>query len=170
MEDMWFNIKYYLWHRPKDFYHDVKWFLKNLWVFRKQMWKFRPWDFYHNFQLFAFSLELLSNQIRNGVEEERSATKKSDAIDELVGLMKTLSEDDFEMYEEYSNGDKFIITPAKYNNEYKKRRNKALKRIFRIIKGQDDKEFEGIDLTSSEEHYDKWVEKFDGTGYYGWWE
>lgn len=171
MKDLWFNIKFYLWEKPKDWYYNVKWFFKNLWRFRKQLWNYRTWDYSYCVGLFADSLEWLSEQIKNGHEEERSATKKSFALNELVMLLRKIyDDDDFGCMNDFFDGEHITVSGDEYHKEYMKRRNKVLNRIQRIIKGQDEKVFESLKDSDIVDHYDKWVELFDGTGYEGWWE
>lgn len=169
--DILFNIKYYLWEKPKDWYYNMKWLLKNLWNFRKELWNFRSWDFGYCVEMFARSLELLSDQIKNGHEEQRAATKKSYAINELVLQLRKLSNDnDFGCFDDFFDGNKLTVSSEEYNEEYTKRREEVLNRIIRILRGQEDKDFEGVCPYFDYEDYNKWVEKFDGTGYGGWWE
>lgn len=169
--DILFDIKYYLWEKPKDWYYNMKWLFKNLWNFRKELWNFRSWDFSYCIEMFARSLELLSEQIENGHEERRSAIKKTIAINELVMQLRKLSDDnDFGCSDEFFDEKGLTIPIDEYSRIYTKRRNKTLNRIHRLLKGQDVKEFEGVTMFGGEDEYDKWVEKFDGTGYEGWWE
>ena len=169
--DILFDIKYYLWEKPKDWYYNMRWLFKNLWNFRKEIWNFRSWDFAYCVEMFARSLELLSDQIKNGHEEQRSAIKKSYAINELVMQLRKLSDDnDFGCFDEFFDGNNLTVSSEEYNKEYTKRREEVLNRIVRLLKGQDEKVFDGTTNLGSEEEYDKWVDKFDGTGYGGWWE
>ena len=169
--DILFDIKYYLWEKPKDWYYNMRWLFKNLWNFRKEIWNFRSWDFAYCVEMFARSLELLSDQIKNGHEEQRSAIKKSYAINELVMQLRKLSDDnDFGCFDEFFDGNNLTVSSEEFNKEYTKRREEVLNRIVRLLKGQDENVFEGTTNLGSEEEYDKWVEKFDGTGYGGWWE
>lgn len=169
--DILFNIKYHLWEKPKDWYYNVRWFIKNLWNFRKEIWSFRSWDFAYCVEMFARSLELLSDQIRNGHEEERSATKKSYAINELVLQLRKISNDnDFGCFDEFFDGNHITVSSDEYNKEYLKRRKETLDRIHRLLAGQNKEDFDEYNVLAGEEHYDKWVEKYDGSGYEGWWE
>jgi hypothetical protein len=165
--DILFNIRYYLWEKPKDWFYNTKWLFKNLWNFRKELWNFRSWDFAYCVEMFARSLELLSEQIKDGHEESRSAIKKMYAINELVLQLRKLSDDNDFGCDEFFNGSNMTVSSEEFNKEYRKRRNATLDRIHRLLKGQDESDFEGANMVDS---YDKWVDKFDGTGYGGWWE
>lgn len=157
LKDLMWDIRYYVYTVPKDHYYRVKWFFSNLKRFWVTLWEYRTYDYAYNFILFADSLEWLATQIENGVEEERSATKKAKAIRELVFLLRNLV-DDFEInIQDYRN-------ICECNEAYLEKRNECLNRIHQIIKGQDESN------TLRSEDYDDWVEKFDGTGYEGWWE
>jgi hypothetical protein len=169
--DILSGIKRYICKKPKDWYYNMKWLFKNLWNFRKELWNFRSWDFGYCIEMFARSLELLSEQIKNGHEEERSSIKKTIAINELVMQLRKLSDDnDFGCLDEFFDEDGVTIPIDEYDRMHIKRRNKTLNRIYRLLKGQDVKEFEGTTMFGGGDEYDKWVEKFDGTGYEGWWD
>jgi len=34
----------------------MRWFIRNVWRYRKQLWRFRTWDWEHNYRLFFESL------------------------------------------------------------------------------------------------------------------
>lgn len=159
LKDLMWDIRYYVYTVPKDYYYKVKWFFSNLKRFWTTLWEYRTWDYAYSFILFADSLEWLATQIENGLEEERSVKKKVAAIKELASLIRDLiDENDFGLnYDDFRNVEEF-------NKEYIKKRDECLNKIHRIIKGQDQCD------TLRFENYDEWVEKFDGTGYEGWWE
>lgn len=173
MKKLWNNIIYYIYYTPKEFYYNIKWFFENLWRFRKQLWSFRTWDFSFCNELFADSLEWLSKNIENGHEEERSAIKKVNAINELVILLRKLTdgtEFGMENDPEFWKDNHRITSDEEYNNEYERRRDVILDRILEIIKGQHNSDFDSIKDIKYPEYYDKYVEIFDGTGYEGWWD
>lgn len=162
-----FDIRYYLWDVPKGWCYNVKWLLRNIWGFRKELWTFRSWDYSHCIDMFAHSLEMLAECIKNGNEERRSALKKVDAINELVSLLRKVSDgDDFGCADEFFVGHHLTVPLEEYDKEYLNRKKDALERIYRIIRGQDSDELKDINVSD----YDEWVEKFDGTGYEGWWD
>lgn len=165
--DILFEIKYLFWEKPKDWYYNMKWLFRNLWGFRNELWNFRSWDYSHCIGIFARSLEMLAECIKNGHEERRSALKKVDAINELVSLLRKTSDgDDFGCADEFFEEKHLTVPLEEYHKEYLKRKKDALERIYRIIRGQDSDELKGINVSD----YDEWVEKFDGTGYEGWWD
>ena len=154
------NIWYYCWDKPKTWYYDLKWFFSNFWRFRKQLWNYRTHDFSFCNDMFIESLKGLCGRIENGDEERRSANKKVGAIKELITLLERISyDDDFGLMDELTK-DK-DNSYEHYSEEYKRRRDETLDRIFRIIKGQDN------DINVK--NYNEWVTSFDGTGYEGWW-
>ena len=111
--------------------------------------------------MFIESLKGLCGCIENGNEDRRSANKKVKAIKELITLLERISaDDDFGLMSELSKDNDNSY--EHYDDEYKRRRNETLDRIFRIIKGEN----KGIDVRN----YDEWLKSFDGTGYDGWWD
>lgn len=149
LKDVWFNIEYYTYYVPRDWYYNIKYFIKNLIFFRKELWHYRNWDFGHNIDLFAKSLTGLANQIENGNEEERSAKKKVNAIKELVELLYFINKD-------------FGFEEPISEKRYMDVRNATFNRINRLLKGQTN--------LPNIFNYEEWVEQFDGTGLEGWWE
>ena len=157
LKDLMWDIRYYIYRVPKDYYYKVKWFFSNLKRFWTTLWEYRTWDYAYSFVLFADSLEWLATQIENGPEDERSVKKKVTAIRELVSLIRDLvDEDDFGL--NYSD----FRDVAEFNKEYIRIKDEHLNRIYQILRGQN--------YELHFEDYDEWVEKFDGTGYEGWWE
>lgn len=160
-KELWWNIIFYCWTIPKNYYYNVKWFFGNLWRFRKILWNYRTWDYYYCNNLFADSLDWLAETIKNGHEETRSANKKVTAIKELSSLLRNLTNDnDFGLEEPFINKE---ISTSEYNERYKHARKEYLDRIYRIIYGQEHNDYDVTD-------YDNWVEHFDGTGYESWWD
>ena len=142
----------------------MKYFLKNLWRFRKILWNYRTWDWAYCINLFADSLEWLSKDIEKGPEEDRARIKKVNAINELVVLLRHMTDDtEYSTFMEESMEEIYKITPEDLHErteQYKKNRTLTLDRIHEIIKGQSS-------LVKTD--YDNWVEHFDGTGIEGWW-
>lgn len=165
LKDLMWDIRYYIYTVPKDYYYKVKWFFSNLWRFRKILWRHRTWDYIYCVDLFADSLEWLKNAIEKGHEEERSAIKKVNAIKELVNLLRHCVDDS-----EFGTWDLETHKVAENWLEVREsNRNYVLNRIFEIIKGQPSSTFKNIDV-EQKDWYDSWVEMFDGTGIEEWWD
>lgn len=168
-KELWWDIKYYCWNIPSEWYYNVKWFFGNLWRFRKILWNYRTWDFSYCNELFAESLEWLAHTIENGHEEQRSANKKAKKIKELVKLLRKLTDaSDFDTWEnpKYWKGNKLLIPTDKLADIQRIRMEDTLVKILCIIKGQHPNDIEH----SMADNYDEYVKEFDGTGYYGWWD
>lgn len=46
-----------------DYYRNIKWFIRNVWYFRKELMEFRSWDFAFAYYLFNRGLLDIRNQI-----------------------------------------------------------------------------------------------------------
>ena len=177
--NVWEFLKYDVWHFDiRDTYYNVWWFFHNLKVFWKTLWEWRPWDYSYINDVHIMLLGHLANQINTGNEEQRSAHLKYVAIQSLISELKRDVED--EAWE--------IRTQKKLSNEeydqlYDSMLDDHFKKIFRLMRGQDNDSFNDMYRImhnefkathgrepDMEESYDMWVTLFDGTGVGGWWE
>ena len=197
IEKIWDNLVFYIYIKPKDFCKNIHWFFHNIKSFRKELWKFRDWDFYYCASIFSAALNELSNCLLIGNEVPETSLKKVKAIKELISLIENDPEADEDIMKKFLGDlnnpsfifeqkkpeevDKHIEQLKKYDDFIKKAEQQRLNRIFRIIKGQTDKELDTKkieekykklhpDFDSSKDSYALYAELFDGTGYKGWWD
>lgn len=164
---LWDNIWYYCWDVPKTWYYNIKWFISNVWRFRKVLWDFRTWDFSYCNRMFIESLKFLADCIDHGHEDRRAANKKVAAINELRTLLgKINNEFDIDEVYDYTKKERDFEVED-YLKEYQRRKVETIDRIARILKGQERHEFDGL---AGFHNYDEWVELFDGTDCEGWWD
>jgi len=176
---VWEFLKYDIWSFGiKDTYYNIWWFFHNLKVFWKTLWEWRSWDYSYINDVHIMMLEQLGDQIEHGSEEERSAHLKQCAIQSLISELKRDVEDEAWKIREQKN-----LSNEEYNKLYNSMEDKHFKKIFRLMRGQDE---ESVDVLyqllkddfkkshgrepDTEEAYDIWVTVFDGTGVRGWWE
>ena len=169
-------------YRLTNFCYNVKWFFRNLKNFRKQLWEFRSWDHSCAIDMYICCLEQLAKSIKNGNEEDRSATKKVEKIHELIELLKYSNEGlEDELFDLYDKLRKEGKTPNEITAESYKFYHKFCKKIFTILEGQDRsiicrkcdailEEKYGSKEYPHEEWYDEYVKLFDGSGASGWWD
>jgi predicted phage-related endonuclease len=162
-KEIYYNLQLF---RAKDFFYDLKYFFKNLWNFKKILWSHRNWDYEYCEQLYKFSLELLRDDIKNGIEEKRMATKKVKAIDKLIALLKPVN-DNIELKD-----------VNEYNKLYEEQLIKKYKEIYRLLVGQSSKELDKKAKAYKKKHIkDDYVDPYeinvaihDGTGCENWWD
>lgn len=181
-------------------WHDMKWFFRNIWKFVKLAYHWRPWDYSYQIDLFKFGLtELADYMDRWGNEVDVRRCKKVDAIRELVAeLGKDYKDevdyddtfgDSIEKITEYEDGSvMFSFKEDEETKEKEKAHEEAVEaarkahyeKIYRLLIGQDaqalydemNRRFEA--LNEEDPHWDKrgkiYDELFDGTGIEGWWD
>lgn len=82
------SLYYYVIDKPRDFFHNIKWFFHNFHVFRRTLWSFRDWDHNYCVNVYSVAIEELKKNIKNGNEESVSANKKVEKIEELIDLLR----------------------------------------------------------------------------------
>lgn len=158
-EDITNNLYYYFRMKPRDWYFNIKWGIKNYILFSKQIWNWRPWDGRFQEDLFAFGLEQVKKAIENGNEERASANKKIKALEEVIFQIRRDIDDEIKFDREHETLDE-------YSKRYHTARIERYDTIAKLIKGQDPFEYKDNDGYD----YDSYVEWFDGSGIEGWWD
>ena len=84
------------WVKSYDFLrYDIPAFCRNIWHFKKALWRFRSWDSRYNLELLRASLELTAKDINTGNEEDNSRNKKVAKIKRAIELLGYFYNDDF---------------------------------------------------------------------------
>jgi hypothetical protein len=164
-------------------------FLKNLWLFRKNLYEYRWYSGQHAVLPFMQTaiMDIAVNVDRHGHEVEESKSKKVMKMWRVSLLMQHFIDDDFINLAEYELGDiihhdwEFEDVPEQpgYQRlidndtlEEKEHNSKVFERarlieesmwaeLWDILKGQD------YTLFNKES---EWTDQFDGTGLRGWWD
>ena len=178
------------WWVFKDrYYYPTRQFLKNIWLFRKELSNFYVWNY--DLGLFRRSLELNKKAIESyGNEVASSRLKKLAKIERAIYLLKRFEEDDFIELAEQELGYKmnygniwfepcedkegFSTMEDDLTQEEKDKNSKLIyrsrdiqdelwKELWSIIQGQDYSTFKPNDQMG-------WDEQFDGSGLLSWWD
>ena len=179
------------------FRYKIPAFFKNVWFFRKEMWRFRSWDYSFNLQLLSRSLEKTVHTIEYyGMEVDSSRMKKVQKIKRAIELMNNLRTDSYIEMAEKELGElksiDFNFEPTEDNPELfqlvdsdveEREHNRKVfilsdkiesdewKELFSILKGQDIEEYRKLfDSASDDEKRDLWDKWFDGSGMKHWWD
>ena len=181
-------------------WHDMKWFFRNIWKFIKLAYHWRPWDYNYQIDLFKFGLgELADFMDRFGNEVDETRTKKVAAIRELLAELGKDYKDDVETDDpfgdniekivEYEDGSvAFSFKEDEETKEKEKAHEEAVEaarkahyeKIFRLLIGQDMKVLHDEvtkrfkELNEDDPHYTRrskiFAELYDGSGIEGWWD
>jgi len=176
------------WGFKDKYYYPTRQFLKNVWLFRKELSNFYAWNY--NLGLFRRSIELNRECILDGNEVESSRHKKIAKMERAIYLLKRFEEDDFielaeqelgygmnhgniwfepcEDREGFSTMEDDLTQEEKDKNSkliYRSRdiQNELWKELWSIIQGQDYSTFKPNEQM-------EWDEQFDGSGLLSWWD
>ncbi len=161
----------------RDWWNSIKWYFSNLKRFQPVIKSWRSWDYQYQVDLFVFGLKQLVDEIDiYGHEEDVSRKKKITAIKSLIAEIERDYRDDVD----YRNEDSYEKYYGRYYAALKRTRKAHYNKIFKLIIGQDEDKLNQMvkakyEALSEEEkgkfnHYEAYVELFDGSGIEGWWD
>lgn len=164
-------------------------FVKNIWYFRKELWRFRSWDYTFNLMMLSRSLEKTAYTLEfHGNEINETRFKKVEKIKRVVEIIKSLDESNYidraeKELGELKNGDWLFNgvedTPDEKVHNRKvydlatKIENDEWNELFDILRGQNHEEYKKIVENATEEekwNLDLWTRWFDGSGMKHWWD
>ena len=169
---------------------------KNIWLFRKDLWKFRWYDYGYTLNILQTSLEAMEKGMHNGYEVPESRNKKIAKMQRSIQILNNIKTTNYyelaenELHLKYTYVP-FDFEPLKNNPEYFKLVSKESKEVketnrkisdrareieqsewnelWDIFKGRDINEYIKLRKENEKDNglYDNW---FDGSGMLGWWD
>lgn len=182
------------------FRYDISRFIKNVWRFRKALNRHYWWDHHGTLMFMEIGLNHMAENLeKKGMEIEEPRMKKVNAMKRAVEIIRNYNESSYiemaeaELGELYQRDWEFEEVPDKpgysrlVDNEtpYEKRHNRKVfnrarqieeqewKELFKILEGQDTKNYKKYLKTLTEEEQksrDQYYVWFDGSGLKGWWD
>jgi hypothetical protein len=177
--------------------YDMPRFIKNIWLFRKDLYEYRWYSGQHAVLPFMKTalMDMASKIDERGLEVEKSKDKKVAKMYYAAFIMERFIEDDFIEIAEQELGElvhhkfEFEDVPDKpgYSRlvdnetpEEKEHNSKVFKRareiesqmwkeLWTILEGQNHSHFE-VFLDKSKDKKNAWDNWFDGSGLRGWWD
>jgi hypothetical protein len=171
------------------FRYDIPGFFRNLWVFRKALWKYRWYGGHHTvFPLMADAIKDMYTHIEErGIEELVSKDKKVEAMKRCVYLLNLFADDGFVEEAEKELGlemtfrnhfepledrpdmyklvEDLTVQEHEINTHILKRAHKmqeeGWKELMHLLDGQDYSKFS---------KKSEFLDQFDGSGIRGWWD
>ena len=183
-----------------DEIRNAKNFIKNIWLFRKSLWRFQWWDYNFTLDMLKDSLKIMSDNIETkGKEVDSSRMKKVKKMRRAIEIIENFSHGlkhlemaenelgplvikdwEFEDVEGNSQYKRLVenLTPEERDNN---RRIYARAReieeaewieLWEIFKGQDHNEYKNMTDRNGnyQPDWDDWDNWFDGSGMKGWWD
>lgn len=179
------SLKTLSWHQSpiyrtfRLFRHDLPSFIKNVWKFRRELWKHRWWDYDFTLMLLKKSLEIQEDGMRTrGWEEQTSLDKKLARMRKVIKLIQNHLDDNFvdrveiELGELYLSDLKFEKTDngmyalVDEDTEEQKAHNKL---VFKKAHELEEKEWKEIWETIKGKKY-KEYKNYDGSDLRTWWD
>jgi len=197
------SIRKMIWHNHPIyklyalFVYDLPNFFRNIYLYRKLLWKARWWDYSYVLINLKTSLEIMHKGFINGHEEQESRLKKLAKMKRCIQLLESKINDDYIEriekiegpivyneweFEDVGNGNSRLKdndTPeqkAHITSVYKKStelENAEWAELWDIIKGKDPNVFEEYKKTLSKEQLednDFIYSLFDGSDLRSWWD
>jgi hypothetical protein len=169
--------------------YDIPRFLKNIWLFRKDLWNYRWWDHTFMLQFMGTSLDDMAHKTEKyGNEIEVSRIKKVDKMFRARLLINNIIESNYleraenelgpiQNTDRWFNGIPDTPKQQKHNKKVFRRSEELEEQewneLFEILKGQDYKQYPKFLKTFTEEEQreqDIWNKWFDGSGMRNWWD
>jgi hypothetical protein len=189
------------WYKTYElFRYDLPRFFKNVWTFRKALWKHYWFDHHGTLMFLEIGLTNISDTVEKyGNEVDGPRLKKVAAMRRAIELIRNYNQDKYIEMAEKEIGELVIhdweFEPVedkpgysrlidKDTDEERIHNRKVFDRaheieeqewneLFKILKGQDYKEYRELyDSQTEEEKKERelWNEWFDGSGIKGWWD
>lgn len=174
-------------------------FFRNVWSFRKALWRFQWWDDSYPLEMLKTSIEIMAPKFESiGKEVDSSRMKKVAKMKRAIWIMQNFIDDNFIQQAEKQLGREVILKDFQFvpsedrpdcyvmvddETEEEKEQNReifALTRdleeeqwaeLFQILKGPDYREYPSRNPELSEEENERICDEwFDGSGLRSWWD
>ena len=151
------------------FRYDIPRFIKNIWLFRKGLWKYEWFDYTYNLILFKRSLEITCENLEKyGHEVNEHRLLKIQKMKRVIELLDNHIKDNY--FERIKN--KYNVDIEKFSDEHFKEvrelENKEWFEIWEIIRITDSyNKFNELYKKGSDIN---WEDYFDGSDMRGWWD
>lgn len=96
------SLKEMMWHESKvyKFYalfrYKLPHFFKNIWLFRKVLWRHRWWDYSFTLEALQTSLQIQSENLEKyGIEVDKSRLKKVDKMNRVIEILSHIRTDNY---------------------------------------------------------------------------
>lgn len=156
---------------------DIPQFFKNIYLFRKELYKHRWWDYSFTLMMLKRSLEIqLSGMEEKGWEVKETLDKKTAKMKRVIEILESKIENNYLELAERKLGPlhDWDFLADSLNEEQKAHNTKVYdlaqkiekkdwKDLWRILEGQD---YESYD-PKKDGDFEKW---YDGSGINGWWD
>ena len=169
-------------------FHDIPYFIKNMWNFKKELYEYRPWDYTFNLNMLKKSLEQTCDYIEKyGIEEKTSKSKKVKKIKRAVEIIENIVEHkyidiienklgykvklnyEFTPVEEVDEDGEHLLEMKTINTNIAK----LNKKVYKLSDALEEKEWkelcsilQGQDITK----HNNFNKHFNGSGMRNWWD
>ena len=84
------------WYKLYEFFrYNLPAFFRNLWTFRKELYRYRAYDYSFTLRLFRRGLEQLVDNVQDGMEIDETRLPKIQQMERVIFLIKQLEDDTY---------------------------------------------------------------------------
>jgi len=152
------------------FRYDIPRFIKNIWTFRKALWKFEWFDYTYNLIIFKRSLEITSKNLNKyGIEVNEHRKLKIEKINKVIELLNNHITDNYydRIAKKYNLSDNELFSKEQINEMHKLENDEWIE-LWEIIRISDSyKKY--YDLVKDNKNIN-WEDYYDGSDMRGWWD
>lgn len=168
LKSIWFSIKYWTYLFWEDKYWDIKWAVKNLFLYFKIVTKQRPWGYESILEMQVFQLKRLRKSIENGYTCDESRLPKLQKIDRFIELANHVIADDYTERCGYKHATKIKFVPTPETKDLPKKQRMYTMESEREQTGEELKEiFKNANELANAEWTEMWT-IIKGTGIENW--
>jgi hypothetical protein len=170
------------WYKTYDaIRYDIPNFFKNVWKFRKELYKHRWWDSIFTLEMLHRSISIMEKDMSTkGLEVRESRDPKVKQMRRAIELLKHKIDDDYidraELVLGEMNKTPFEFEPTEdglfrlVDNETPEAR-EHMHKVFQYARELEDKEWNELwDIFKGTENSKSYGENYDGTDMRGWWD
>lgn len=141
------------WYKLYEFFrYNLPAFFRNLWTFRKELYRYRAYDYSFTLRLFRRGLEQLVDNVRDGMEIDETRLPKIKQMERVIFLIKQLEDDTYIDRTEKELGP---LSPFSFEDIRTKEQVFHDRKIFAAVRELENSEWEEI-WTTVNKHMRGW--------------
>lgn len=130
------------WYKLYEFFrYNLPAFFRNLWIFRKELYRYRAYDYSFSLRLLRRGLEQLVDNVRDGMEINDTRLPKVDQMERVIFLIKQLEDDTYIDRMEKELGP---LSPFTFDDTESEEEKEHNRKVFAAVRELENSEWEEI--------------------------